>query len=397
MTQTEIQPRDRAVAPPARRGRAALLVTGWCLALAFEPACAPTALIGYDELVPAADAAEPTPDAGDDAAMDAEVLDAEVPDAEDADAELSDAGPDATKPDAALGPWTVLPWSSGVHYGNEPPSYDEFAAFRGRPLAVVTLYPERATWAGINNPDWWFDNFENYPARLVLSEPLYPIGPPTAGNNKDCAAGLYDAEWRTLGTFLARRGPDSIVRLGWGPNDPTHEWHADADPANFIACFRRIVGALRAAAPRVLIDFSFDPVPSMYPASGNPYDLYPGDEYVDIVGMDVFDHQPPTRNEAEWEAKCHGPLGLCTLIEFARQHKKRFSVGEWGVATCGEQPGGDNALFVEKMVQTFHDNADVLAYEAYFDDSGADVCSSIMSTTIAPLARAAYRRLYQVP
>jgi hypothetical protein len=364
--------------------------------------CESSGLIGFDEITIAPEAGEPDePDAdAGSAEPDAELgeldaaLEAAAPEA------AVEAGPSDAASEAAvrLGPWQVLPWKSGVHYGNEPPSYNAFAIYRGRPLDIVTLYPERDSWASITNPSWWFDNFESYPAQLVLSEALYPIVAPAQGNNKDCAAGLYDAEWKKLGTFLARRGSDTIVRLGWGPNDPTHAWRSDPDPTDFKACFRRIVLALRSTAPAtVLIDFSFDPVPSSIPASGNPYDLYPGDDVVDIVGMDLFDHLPATRTQAEWDAKCRSSLGLCTLIEFARKHGKRFSVGEWGVATCGQEPGGDNAFFVEKMVETFSANQDVLAYEAYFDESGEEVCSSIMSDAGVPEARAAYKRLYQRP
>jgi hypothetical protein len=370
-----------------------------CVALWVLSGCDRTGLIGRDEITvaPEPDAAEEA--AEPDAALDE--LDAEVATPEAArEAAAPEAGPSDAGLEAAvrLGPWAVLPWKSGVHYGNEPPSYDAFAKFRGRPLDIVTLYPERDAWAGITNPSWWFDNFEDYPARLVLSQALYPNEPPALGNNQDCAAGMYDAEWKKLGSFLALRGPDTIVRLGWGPNDPTHEWRSDADPAAFIACFRRIVAAIRSTAPSVLIDFSFDPVPSTVPASGNPYDLYPGDDVVDIIGMDLFDHLPATRTQAEWDAKCRSNLGLCTLIDFARRHNKRFSVGEWGVATCGQDPGGDNAFFVEKMVETFYLNADILAYEAYFDDPAVGVvCSSLMADAGAPEARAAYKRLYQRP
>ncbi|HEX6245617.1 MAG TPA: hypothetical protein VFZ61_32055 [Polyangiales bacterium] len=356
-------------------------------------------MIGYDEPAQTVDAAQPEPDAS--------MLDAEperdAAAVDDASAAVMDASPDGAPSDAAadarapLGPWTTLPWTSGVHYGNEPPSYEQFSTFRGRPLDVVTLYVDRNSWAGLVNPDWWYNNFRNYPARIVLSEPLFPVAPTTLGNIADCALGEYDTEWRKLGTFLAARAPETVIRLGWGPNDPTHEWCAGSDPAEYISCFRRTVAAIRSTAPRVQIDFSIDPIVSNIPASGNPYDLYPGDDVVDIVGMDVFDRLPALRTDADWSAKCNAPLGLCTLIAFARAHGKRFSVGEWGITTCGEQPGGDNPFFIEKMVQMFAENADMLAYEAYFDDPGDEVCSMLYVPNVAPNARATYKRLYQLP
>jgi hypothetical protein len=366
-------------------------------------ACDPSGVIGFDRIAvgePDARVEDPELDAGESSMDASELLDAEPMDSAAADREVADtAVVDAAPRDAASLPKQALSgllWASGVHYGNESPTYRKFAEFRGRPLDIAALYTDRNSWAGLVAPDWQISVFEGYPVRWVLSQPLYPLQP--AGlNNKDCAAGAYDSEWKKLGTFLNDKGRgDAILRLGWGANDPKHDWHADADPSDFINCFRHIVRAVRSSNPRVLFDFSFDPVPASIPQSGNPYDLYPGDDYVDIVGMDLYDRLPLVRTDAEWKAKCEAPLGLCTLIKFAREHKKRFAVGEWGVTTCSPNAAGDNPFFVEKMVQTFHDNADVMAYEAYFDDPAAEVCSSIFDGGLAPNASAAYRRVYQM-
>jgi hypothetical protein len=292
------------------------------------------------------------------------------------------------------GPLSGLPWPSGAHFGNEPPSYLEFGAWRERPLDLAALYTDRNSWDGLVRPGWPLDLFADYPGELVLSQPLFPLG---QGNNSDCAAGAYDAQWAQLGTFLVEHErAASIIRLGWGFNDPEHEWRTDPDPSAWVACFRRIVDALRATDPEVRIDWSFDPFPSPRPESGDPYDAYPGDAYVDIVGMDAFDRYPPTTSEAAWRDKCDSQLGLCRLIAFARAHRKQFSVGEWGVVRCGESQGGDNAFYVRKMVETFREHADILAYESYFDDDAAEVCSALIDGD-SPGAATEYRRLYAQP
>jgi hypothetical protein len=300
-----------------------------------------------------------------------------------------------TGPAVIRGPLSGLPWPSGVHQGNQAPSYQAYGDFRGRPLDVAALYTDRESWAGLVEPGWQLSAMESFRGQLVLSIPLYP---PALGNTQECATGAYDEQWKKLGTYLlGKNRGNTIIRLGWGQNDLEHEWHVDADPRNFITCFRKIVLAVRSTHPSAQFDFSFDPVPSTVPAGGDPYAAYPGDAYVDIVGMDLFDRFPATHTEAEWSAKCRGPLGLCTLIEFARAHKKRFSVGEWGVATCGEDPGGDNPFYIEKMVQTFRANADILAYESYFDYVGANVCSTLITPENAPKSTQTYRQLYKSP
>ena len=82
------------------------------------------------------------------------------------------------------------------------------------------------------------------------------------------------------------------------------------------------------------------------------------------------------------------------MIDFARSHGKKLGIAEWGVVSCGGDPGGDNPFFVEKMLETFAANADVMAYEAYFEDDGTDVCSAIGNGSPNPNASAKYMQIY---
>jgi hypothetical protein len=345
-------------------------VVAACLALA---SCATKVVVGHDE-APAADASgepdvEPVRDAGADAANG-----------------LADA--------SVRGPLSRLPWVSGAHYTHEPSGYEEFSAWRDRPVDIANLYVDRNSWQGLVSPGWPIDLFAPFEGTLVLSEPLYPA---KLGNNKDCAAGAYDEQWRKLGTFLVEHErADTIIRLGWGHNDDTHHWRSDADPSDWIACFRRIVTAIRAGDRAVRIDWTFDAVASSSAGARDPYAAYPGDDYVDIVGMDHFDRYPPTRDEASFQSKCEGRFGLCRLAEFARAHKKQISVGEWGAVACGPDPGGDNPQYIRSMVRWFGENADILAYESYFDEAAGSVCSTLLGSEL-PNAAEAYKRLYAQP
>jgi hypothetical protein len=64
-------------------------------------------------------------------------------------------------------------------------------------------------------------------------------------------------------------------------------------------------------------------------------DAYPGDDMVDIVGVDFYDMYPAYPDRAAWDAGFRstqngGPRGLGTWLEFAKAHGKRLSVPEWG-------------------------------------------------------------------
>ena len=294
--------------------------------------------------------------------------------------------------DAGTAPLPPVTWPSGAHAGNPLSTYVDWGAWRGRPLDVAHVYTDRTRWSGVVQPAWPLDDFASFDGLLVISQPLFPEG--IGGSLDACVAGDYDAQWARLGAFLIERGrADAVLRLGWGFNDPDKEWRVGEDPAPWIACFRRVVSAIRGAHPGARIDWTVNSHPSAQPDGGDPFAAYPGDAYVDVVGMDVYDHRPPARDDAEWVARCDEPFGLCRLFEFARARGKQAAVGEWGVASCGDAPGGDNPFFVQKMFEAFADNDDVLAYEAYFEDADAGVCSALR-TGQNPRAAERYRLLY---
>jgi hypothetical protein len=353
--------------------------------------CDPNVLIGY---VPthsnsAHDAAVAVGDVDAHVAADAAQKDGEVR----ADAAMridASAERDAGMPE----PLPKVSWRSGVHSNNDLQSNLSFGTWRGRPIDLIHTYADRSQgWEGLVNPGWPVDMLSPFGGLLVLSVPLYPDG---QGNNQDCAAGMYDAQWRKLGTFLsAHSRADTIIRLGWGPNDMNHGWRADADPSDWIACYRNAVSAIRATDSSVRIDWTFNPPGPPNITDSDPYTMYPGDAYVDFVGIEAFDHYPASATRADWTAHCNAPAGLCSVINFARKHGKKLGIAEWGVASCGGVSGGDNAFYVERVLATFAANLDVMGYEAYFEDDGTEVCSAISNAmTKNPSAAAMYKAIY---
>ena len=333
---------------------------------------------------------------GRDAGPDAAPIDAGIDAARDA---APDAEVDAGTP--TPGPRSQLAWHSGAHTGNELATQAAFEVFRGRPLDLSMYFVDRTQgWPGLVAPQWLIDLTEPLDTRLILSIPLYPED----GSNQECASdptGAYRSEWRKLGPFLARNGRgDSIIRLGWGPNDDRHYWKADADPRDWIACFQRAAAAIRETGPNLEIAWDFDDDAAFDSTALDPYSAYPGDDYVDYIGLEAFDMAPPVRDEAAWEAKCNSPAGLCKVIEFARAHGKRVGVSEWSVVSCYDdtvaQNGGDNPFYIEKMFETFAANAGVMGFEVYYQNGG-EVCSVLSTGNEHPNSAAKYRELYRQP
>jgi hypothetical protein len=122
---------------------------------------------------------------------------------------------------------------------------------------------------------------------------------------------------------------------------------------------------------------------------------YPGDAYVDIVGVDSYDMWPGVTSEADWARQYSGPFGLKFWSDFARAHGKRISVPEWALypANAGSN-GGDNAFYISKMRGFFKSQGSHLAYEAYFNESAPYVSGSLFGPTQNPAAAAKYKSLF---
>jgi hypothetical protein len=76
-------------------------------------------------------------------------------------------------------------------------------------------------------------------------------------------------------------------------------------------------------------------------------------------------------------------------------------VPEWGVSNRTPHGGGDNPYFISKMFDLFKANADILEYEAYFNDAAPDNVRSELynipqdkPTTINPNAASRYLSLF---
>ncbi len=283
-------------------------------------------------------------------------------------------------------------WVSGAN-GNYPADVNAWGSFTGGKPGLAIVFTERKTWSSMVSGDWPSSAFtkDKFPGAVSIAQPLYAPD----GNEATCATGAYDANWRTFGETLTRYGRgDAYIRLGWEFNGGYMYWHV-RDPEAWKTCFRRAVTALRSTAPAVRIDWNMNAHNDKLPGSGRDvWDAYPGDQYVDIVSIDSYDHYPASVSETSWNRQCHQRSGLCTVIQFAREHGKRFAVPEWGLVRSAGG-GGDNPYYIGKMYETFVANAKDLAYEAYYNNAEPDnVRSSLYKPDLNPKSAKRYLTLF---
>ncbi|MBQ1163094.1 glycoside hydrolase family 26 protein [Streptomyces smyrnaeus] len=156
---------------------------------------------------------------------------------------------------------------------------------------------------------------------------------------REGAAGHFDGHYRTLAERLVRqRLADTVLVLGWEMNGTTYTHRCGPDPAAWKAYWRRIVTTMRSVPGQ---RFRFDFAPSRGRDVIPWPRCYPGDDVVDVLGMDAYD-QPAGM---PFEEQVREPYGLRAHIEFAARHRKPVSYPEWGLFR-----NGDNAEYVRGML-----------------------------------------------
>lgn len=261
------------------------------------------------------------------------------------------------------------PWLSGANGDpiQNPANVDTFCERRGSPCDLAHVFVSRNNWQNIVQPSWSQANFAGWPGRLVISVPPFPEN--SGSTLTACASGAYDSQWRTFGQTLNSTGrQNSIIRIAWEANGNWYQW-SGSNPSAYVGCWRRIADAINSTAdPDPLLDWTINAHYSQNPASHNPLELYPGDAWVDIVGIDAYDHYPPSRTLTEFNNQANAVGGVTWLYNFARAHNKLFGIGEWGVVSGRNENGaGDNPNFIQFMRNWMNARAGQgMFYENYY-------------------------------
>ncbi|MER6953838.1 glycosyl hydrolase [Streptomyces sp. NPDC000618] len=153
------------------------------------------------------------------------------------------------------------------------------------------------------------------------------------------AAGEFDHHYRALAERLvALKVPDTVIVLGWEMNGITYTHRCGPDPEAWKKYWNRIVSTMRSVPGQ---KFKFDFTPSRGKDAIPWTQCYPGDDTVDIFGMDAYDQ--PTGLSFDDQVK--EPYGLQAHVDFAKAHGKPISYPEWGLFR-----NGDNAEYMRRML-----------------------------------------------
>lgn len=244
----------------------------------------------------------------------------------------------------------------------------------GRKVEVLGVFPARGSWESIMDT-WWLDRApEGFSGVLDVGVPLWQED----GDLDTAAAGGYDQQWETLGRTIHDRYPGSSVRIGWEFN--LGGWKHHATPENveqWKAAFRRASTALKRGGPSLLV--TWNPNKGRGDSLPDASAAWPGDDVVDIVGLDAYDWWP-AYSESTWPEHRDGDQGWSHWLEFARSHGKQFAVPEWGVAPGNDHGGGDNPYYIGVVMDFLaaeHAKDGIVFGTFYFDESEGYIANSI--------------------
>jgi glycosyl hydrolase family 26 len=281
----------------------------------------------------------------------------------------------------------ALPWSSGVYQPSATPkTLSTFGTWRGAPVTVATVWPGRSTWNDFVNPAWLYQIWKGAPQTVAFGEPMLPEG--VAGVTlAACAAGSYNSYWKQFGTNISAYGlGNSIIRLGWEFNGNWYIWKA-TNPTTFAKCWQQIVTSARTTAPGLQWNWNVNRGKSS--GLADPTQAYPGDAYVNTIGVDSYDAYPAATTTAGWNTQLNGTQGLMYWLNFAKTHGKKLAVPEWGNMNTGSSAGHDNPAYVNDMRAFFQAHSAILAWESNFQ--GPSTKGVYGTGTSIPKSSAAYQ------
>lgn len=299
---------------------------------------------------------------------------------------------DAVDQDGAASSGT---WSSGATF-LDAENVEAFSEWRGTPATITGVFADRGDENQRNLP--MYTALEGWTGDVDLA-----LGMITEDESMAAAAdGAYTERWVEAAQTINENWGEKdtvYVRVAHEMNGTWFAWSVTEDnAADFRSAFCDYYGILHEENPEKDLEVVFGL--NADPANGMAIeDYYPGDECVDVMGVDKYDAWPSLDNEEEWDAwwddtKNGSPLGLGAHLAFAADHGKSLGLGEWGASN--DQDGGprDNPFFVERMYEAFAAHAGTgpgqIEYDVYFNTWDQ---IELFPNTQIPKVADAYRQL----
>ncbi len=317
-----------------------------------------------------------------------------------------DAGSDATGdggiPAAVWKPGDKIPadkmWNSGSD-GADPVWEKEFGTWRGRPTTSTWMNLLFLSWQWLEEPGlhsalgdtadtefYVWDKWKDFQGVIALSMSMAGNSEVTDAEYQDsmrmCALGAWDDHWKAFARnakAAGRNGNNTIVSLAQEFNGTWFQWNPSVVGMQvWTDCWKHVYNAIHSESDLQVawVFSSYMTAPELdVLAVPNAWDAYPGDAYVDVIGMTRYNFQDTSKiDTVDWQDTCWNDQDICVTAQRARQHGKKLAVVEWSIQR-DETGYGDNPNFVQMMFSFFADNRDVLLLENNFNHYGEEAAT----------------------
>ena len=264
---------------------------------------------------------------------------------------------------------------------------------------------------------------------------------------KNFAAGDYDSELKGMVQAYASAGFSTQY---WRPgvemnisSTPGYVGSNSSEQADWVAAFQHIYTVLHAAASADGVDLKvvWNPGTDNDSAAGNATQtLYPGSQYVDVIGADVYGDLYPYGNDSslydwdksgqqlnspnpvydsslqqwasdpvnlehyytypasdQWSLDGSGgsALSLQNIIDFAKSQGKPIAIGETGAGNTSDGAGlTDNPTFVQWLSSTLESSGATVDYVTIWDANSAGTYAFSDASDGKPLEAAAWAKYF---
>jgi hypothetical protein len=292
-----------------------------------------------------------------------------------------------------------ITWVSGVFLNHDASQVTPYGTFRDRPVQVWCVFPGHSTQAEIGNT-WWLGSAytpSSYTGDLAIAVPMCADGQTVATD--------ISAQITQIANALAAQSRTCWIRLGWEMNLPQWAWKVtDANLATwrsrystYYDIFKSIMGATKAR-----VGFNPNVGANQSGLTGSIMQAWV-DGKVDWGGPDLYDCWEPFTSDSNVATQRTRDQGMDWWASTCRTKGVQLAVPEWGVSSgtqwAGHQ-GNDNPRYITEMHDWMVDNSDIMAFDAYFNESASYVASDIWrpsGTASNPLSGARYVELFSVP
>lgn len=191
---------------------------------------------------------------------------------------------------------------------------------------------------------------------------------------QNLAFGLYDAYFSSLGAAFQSLSNlrDATIKIGPRFNYFGHAWSVpsgDQDAFDlYVAGYNRIAALMKQVCPT--LTFEWTPNFGLDGLQRNLADLYPGDDFVDYIGLTLSDARPDSAGVDESQTDRFAWLqsttnGLNDQVALAAARGKYPTLSTWSLVPANDPSngGGDDPAFVDLVVSWMLANS--YAYSVY--------------------------------